>query len=299
MLLPATPAAGAAPLPLGLPGGAALKLHKPSSCDELYEWYADCGNVDADPFWGDVWPAGAALASEVVASRCCEGKRVAELGAGLGVVGVAAALHGGAEDVVLLDYEPAALHCALLGAVSSGAAVTDAGEGGSSDGSVAAESGASASSSDVAGVAAAGAGALCSRRSGGRVRAEVFDWTLEADVREPFDVVAMSDVLYDPEGVGPLEEAVLLLLGLERAPDGSLAGPARGDKLLVVGDRAERTQRARFADAMRAAGARVAERPVDVPAGARAAAGGLAAEPVVILEARWDGSRAARGGDAA
>ena len=37
------------------------------------------------------------------------------------MVAVAAALHGGAGDVVMLDYEPAALHCALLGARASGA----------------------------------------------------------------------------------------------------------------------------------------------------------------------------------
>ena len=159
--------------------------------------------------------------------------------------------------------------------------------------SAAAESGASASGSDVAGVAAAGAGALCSRRSGGRVRAEVFDWTLGADVREPFDVVAMSDVLYDPEGVGPLEEAVLLLLGLERAPTArSPARPAETSSsswATAPSARSERASRTRCAPP-----ARASQSALSTCLPARAAAGGLAAEPVVILEARWDGSGAAR-----
>lgn len=47
------------------------------------------------------------------------GKRVADLGAGLGVAGLAAALCG-ASEVVFLDREPLSLQCALLNAKLNG-----------------------------------------------------------------------------------------------------------------------------------------------------------------------------------
>ena len=82
--------------------------------------------------------------------------------AGLGVVAVAAALHGGAGDVVMLDYEPAALHCALLGARASGARFAAA-EG---------DIGASC-------LLPRDGGALRERSAagGGEIRAQVLDWT--------------------------------------------------------------------------------------------------------------------------
>eukprot|EP00967_Tisochrysis_lutea_P072040 scaffold95911_cov19-Tisochrysis_lutea.AAC.2 len=51
--------------------------------------------MDADPYWVRAWPSALALASTVLDSpELVRGKRVADLGAGLGVAGIAAALAG-------------------------------------------------------------------------------------------------------------------------------------------------------------------------------------------------------------
>ena len=85
------------------------------------------------------------------------------------MVAVTAALHGGAGDVVMLDYEPAALHCALLGARASGARLAAA-EG---------DIGASC-------LLPRDGGALRERSAagGGEIRAEVLDWTSRGHLRE-------------------------------------------------------------------------------------------------------------------
>jgi predicted nicotinamide N-methyase len=54
------------------------------------------GIDDADPYWTRVWPSAVALASEVLRRpELVAGKRVCDLGCGLGVAGIAAALAGG------------------------------------------------------------------------------------------------------------------------------------------------------------------------------------------------------------
>lgn len=57
---------------------------------------------------------------ELLALHCpMSGKKVADFGSGLGVAGLAAAL-AGAQEVVLLDREPMALSCGLMSAAASG-----------------------------------------------------------------------------------------------------------------------------------------------------------------------------------
>jgi 16S rRNA G966 N2-methylase RsmD len=66
-----------------------------------------------------VWPSAISLAQQLLQRpELVAGKKVADLGAGLGVAGIAAALAGAAE-VVLLDREPLALQCALLSGAAS------------------------------------------------------------------------------------------------------------------------------------------------------------------------------------
>src|SRR5437764_15109328 len=74
--------------------GRELTLLRPPSADELIDEAA----FDADefmPYWAELWPSGVALA-RVVGERDLTGKSVLELGAGLGLPPLAAALRGAA-----------------------------------------------------------------------------------------------------------------------------------------------------------------------------------------------------------
>ena len=67
-------------------------------------------------YWSKVWPAGLALGRHLLAApEMCAGKAVLELGAGLGIGAVCAAVAGAAE-VVATDIEPAGLEFALASA---------------------------------------------------------------------------------------------------------------------------------------------------------------------------------------
>ncbi|GFH15915.1 uncharacterized protein HaLaN_12240, partial [Haematococcus lacustris] len=59
--------------------------------------YMERGLEDGDPYWTRAWPSAIALASALLARpHLVRGKRVADLGSGLGVAGIAAALAGAA-----------------------------------------------------------------------------------------------------------------------------------------------------------------------------------------------------------
>jgi predicted nicotinamide N-methyase len=80
--------------------GRELTLLRPPSADDLIDEAA----FDEDeflPYWAELWPSGLALA-ETVARLDVRGLRVVELGAGLGLPSLAAAL-GGA-DVLATDW---------------------------------------------------------------------------------------------------------------------------------------------------------------------------------------------------
>src|SRR3954470_11169417 len=93
--------------------GRELTLLRPGSADELIDESA----FDDDeflPYWAEMWSSGVALAG-AVGSLQLAGMRVVELGAGLGLPSLAAALRGAdvlatdwAEDAVALLRENAA-----------------------------------------------------------------------------------------------------------------------------------------------------------------------------------------------
>jgi predicted nicotinamide N-methyase len=100
-------------------GGRALRLLRPRDGDAVLDELLAEDDPDEDrlPFWAELWPSGTALA-QAVAARPLAGRRVLELGCGLGLVGVTAALAGA--DVLVVDRSPEAIAFAALNAERNG-----------------------------------------------------------------------------------------------------------------------------------------------------------------------------------
>ncbi len=97
-------------------GGRRLSLLRPQSADALIDEAA----FDEDeflPYWAELWPSGVALA-RVVEGLELAGVRVLELGAGLGLPSLAAAL-GGAE-VLATDWADDAVELLRANATRNG-----------------------------------------------------------------------------------------------------------------------------------------------------------------------------------
>lgn len=76
------------------------------------------------PYWAEVWPAGLALSAHLLSQRPLPAPRCIELGAGVGLCGVAAAAAGA--RVLATDYFPEALDFVALNAAVNGVAVETA-----------------------------------------------------------------------------------------------------------------------------------------------------------------------------
>jgi predicted nicotinamide N-methyase len=82
-----------------------LSIVRPPDAAELIDEDAFAEN-EFLPYWAELWPSGIALA-RAAAERVAPGERVVELGCGLGVTSIAAALSGA--DVLATDWAPEAL----------------------------------------------------------------------------------------------------------------------------------------------------------------------------------------------
>jgi len=125
--------------PPGLPPGAAsdvveetfllagrtMRMLRPRDGDAILEELLAEDDPDDDrlPFWAQLWPSGAALA-RAIATRPLAGHRVLELGCGLGLVSVTAALAGA--RVLAVDRSPEATVFAALNAARNGVTITTA-----------------------------------------------------------------------------------------------------------------------------------------------------------------------------
>jgi predicted nicotinamide N-methyase len=81
-------------------GGRELRIRRPPSADALIDEHAFAED-EFLPYWAELWPSGLALAN-VVAGLDLAGRRVVELGAGLGLPSLASALAGA--DVLATDW---------------------------------------------------------------------------------------------------------------------------------------------------------------------------------------------------
>lgn len=102
-----------------LVGGLRLTVARPRSAEDLIDEEAYA--VDERlPYWAELWPSAHVLAADL-AARDLRGRRVVELGCGVGLPSVVAAL-GGA-DVLATDWYGEALRFAAWNAAAAGAAV--------------------------------------------------------------------------------------------------------------------------------------------------------------------------------
>jgi predicted nicotinamide N-methyase len=99
--------------------GRTLTLLRPPSAEELID-EAAFAVEEFLPYWAELWPSGVALA-EHVAARDRRGRRVLELGAGLGLPSLAAALRGA--DVLATDWAEDAVALLAANAARNGIAV--------------------------------------------------------------------------------------------------------------------------------------------------------------------------------
>eukprot|EP00249_Psilotum_nudum_P018152 c26663_g1_i1 orf=352-1380(-) len=94
--------------------GNELVIIQPKDVDEVLDLYIEQDRMDGDPYWCRLWPSSIALAEEVLLNpQLVAELHVCDLGAGLGLAGLAAILSG-AKEVVFYDQEPLALICCLF-----------------------------------------------------------------------------------------------------------------------------------------------------------------------------------------
>ena len=98
-------------------GGRSLRIERPAAADALLDEEAFAGD-EFLPYWAELWPSGIALARHVAALDV-RGRDVLEVGCGLGLPAIAAALAGG--RVLATDWAPDALPLAAANARLNGA----------------------------------------------------------------------------------------------------------------------------------------------------------------------------------
>jgi predicted nicotinamide N-methyase len=105
--------------------GRSVRMVRPRDGDALLDELLTEDDPDEErlPFWAELWPSGTALA-RAVSTRRLSGRRVLELGCGLGLVSVTAALAGG--DVLATDRSPEAIAFAAANAAANGVALRTA-----------------------------------------------------------------------------------------------------------------------------------------------------------------------------
>ena len=182
--------------------GVKVRLVLPESEDLVVDVYSALGKPNDDPHWADLWHGSVALAAAIFANPdVVRGKRVVDLGCGLGLGGIAAAMCG-AKEVVMTDREERALWCSLAGCALNGVAdVTPlTGDTNEPDGVALPPLPTQLPCSDIR-----------SHPSKCVVSAAKVDWFEPETAPTGFDVVLACDVLYTPASVDAIAALVLRL----------------------------------------------------------------------------------------
>ena len=98
-----------------------LKLIRPTNPDlflDDVQVHEKNSQNDYMPYWAFLWPSAMKMAAAVLRAEWPMGTRVLELGAGIGLVGVASLLRG--DRVTFSDYDSTALHMCRLNARLNG-----------------------------------------------------------------------------------------------------------------------------------------------------------------------------------
>ena len=191
--------------------GVKVRLVLPESEDLVVDVYSALGKPNDDPHWADLWHGSVALAAAIFANPdVVRGKRVVDLGCGLGLGGIAAAMCG-AKEVVMTDREERALWCSLAGCVANGVENVQplTGETNEPDGVSLPPLPTHFPCSEIR-----------AHPSKCVVSAAKVDWFEPDAAPSGFDVVLACDVLYTPEAVDAIATLVLRLF------DGNDAGGA-------------------------------------------------------------------------
>ena len=109
---------------VALKGGAVAKLELPRSQDALLDLYIEHARDfgDMSPYFGVIWPSALALSRHLDTTQIAEGSDVLELGSGVGLCGIAAALSCAPRSVSLSDIDPMAVELSRRSAERSGVA---------------------------------------------------------------------------------------------------------------------------------------------------------------------------------
>ena len=85
-------------------GGRPFRFHVPRTIERFIDPDDPLRNF---PLWSKIWEASLLLASKMATRKVCPGEHLIELGAGLGVAGLAAAAFG--HNITITEYDPHAL----------------------------------------------------------------------------------------------------------------------------------------------------------------------------------------------
>jgi predicted nicotinamide N-methyase len=100
--------------------GREVVLLRPRDAEALLDDAAFAARDEFVPYWADLWPS-ARLLARTIAGRALRGARVLELGCGLGLPSLAAALAGG--RVLSTDWAPEAIDAVRRNAAHNGIAL--------------------------------------------------------------------------------------------------------------------------------------------------------------------------------